>query len=70
MEFDTFNLMQRLRREITFTAVRAYHDGHILNDQQICALAVTPGRVPNLCAAFAANVANESFDFHVIRHRQ
>ena len=69
VQFDTFNFMQSFCCEVTFATVRAGHDRHILNDQQIRALAVTPRNVPDLRPALATDFADKSFRFHVIRHK-
>lgn len=70
MEFDARDLVQGLRREVTFAAVWADNDRHVFNDQQVCAFAITARDVPGLCAAFAAHIAEKGFRLHVIRHRR
>ena len=69
MEFDPLKLMQRLRREIAFATMGTDDNGHVLNNQQVCATAVTACYAANSRALLAAEVTNDQGDFLVIRHR-
>lgn len=69
VQFDALDFMQRFGSQVTFAAVRTSHYGHILDHQQVLALAVTSCDVPDLRPTFAADFTGEGFGFLVIRHR-
>jgi|GEM_PF-3166597 len=54
------NLMQGVSRQIGFPSGRASDCRNILNDQQFCALAVTPGNMTDTCIFFPANVTHHN----------
>jgi len=59
VKLDPLNLVQGLRGEIAFTAMRTTYHRYIFNNQQIFPLAIATGNVTNLCSFLATNITNE-----------
>lgn len=68
MALDPLDLVQGLGGEVAFTAFRAGHDGHVLDNQQLRTAAVTPCDTPGLRTAPAADITTSRFGRHLSRH--
>ncbi len=56
--FNSINLMQRARSQITLTATWATNDRHILDHEQQITFAITTRNMPNPCAWLATVVTD------------
>jgi hypothetical protein len=57
MEFDAFDFLEGVRREIALAAMRTTDDGHVLNDKQLGPFAITPRNPPHPYTALSTDSA-------------
>ena len=57
MQLDAFDLVQGLGGQVAFAAMETTDDGHVLDDEEAGALAVTARYATHLRAALTTNIA-------------
>ena len=64
LKFDAFNLMQRVRRQITFPATWTCYYRHVFDHEEFPALAVASSDFPNQRTLASTNIADHSVSSH------
>ena len=68
MEFDSLQLVKGLGGEVTFATRGAHYDWHVLDDEEIAPLSITPGNVPNPRSELSTDIAAKGLGTFMFRH--